>query len=716
MVVAAEELHKSCLIAPLETEHRVGIEIAADHPVLPANRRLRPVTPLSTLHPHQSCALPAVAMRATLANHRYPPPGRIDTPPPAGKLPPMFHTIPEMFAATVARFGGRPAFKIKEGAIFRAITFSQLDETVRDLAAGLIDLGVQGGDHVGLISDNRLGWILADLATLHAGAADVPRGADSTAEEIAYILAHADCAVAFLEDAEQLAKVEAIRDRLPKLATVIILDEQFTDGGKGVICFNELVRRGALRRTKGKDRVAERLAALTGDALATLIYTSGTTGEPKGVELTHANLLHQVNMVPQVIQFTPEDRFLTLLPPWHSFERAVEYIAIANGCSTAYTTIKEVAADLQLERPTYMASVPRIWESIYDKVVAKVAQEGRMKALLFRALLAAAERYRTLARIAAGDDARFVEHGYLRSKARQVGAAARAALWAPLYRIAYAKFEPIRQRTGGLLKAAVSGGGALPAHVDRFYDAVGLTILEGYGLTETAPVIAVRLPERPVPGTVGPPIPETQLRIVSEGGKEVEQGAIGIVQVRGPQVMRGYYKRPEATAKVLDKDGWLDTGDLGRLTVTGELAITGRAKDTIVLLGGENIEPVPIESALAASPYISQVMVVGQDRHQIGALIVPNRDQLAAFCTESGLACGELQEAVRHEAVRALFARELRAHVSAAAGFKPFEQVRRFRLLTREFAVGRELTHTLKMRRNVIAELYADEIERMFKR
>ncbi len=628
----------------------------------------------------------------------------------------MFYTIPEMFASTVDRFGGRPAFKVKEGGVFRAITYAQLNETVRDLATGLIDLGVKAGDHVGLISDNRLGWILADLAILHVGAADVPRGSDSTADEIAYILAHADCKLAFLENEAQLAKVEEVRERLPDLATVIILDEGFTEARKGVIPFDTVVRRGAKLRAKGKHRVAERVAAITGDTLATLIYTSGTTGEPKGVELTHLNLLHQVNVIPELIEFTPEDRFLTLLPPWHSFERAVEYIAIAHGCSTAYTSIKEVATDLQLERPTYMASVPRIWEAIYDKVVAKVAKEGRVKQLLFRGLVAVAMRYRELTRIANGDDARFVEHGYLREKGRQVWAGARAALLAPLYRLAYGKFAPIRQRTGGELKAAVSGGGALPAHVDLFYDAVGLTILEGYGLTETAPVICVRLPERPVPGTVGPPLPDTQLRIVGEGGRPVERGEIGVVQVRGPQVMRGYYKRPEATAAVLSEDGWLDTGDLGRLTVTGELAITGRAKDTIVLLGGENVEPVPIESALAASPYIAQVMVVGQDEKQLGALIVPDRDRLAAFCDESGLTCGELEEAVRHEAVRALFARELRSRVSAATGFKPYEQVRRFRLLTREFAVGRELTHTLKMRRNVIRELYAEEIERMFRR
>ncbi|RMF86712.1 MAG: long-chain fatty acid--CoA ligase, partial [Nitrospirae bacterium] len=323
----------------------------------------------------------------------------------------MYRTLPEMFAATVGRFGSRPAFKVKTEGVFRAITYAQLAETVRDLAAGLIDLGVKAGDHVGLISDNRLGWILADLAILHAGAADVPRGADSTAEEIAYILDHADCRLAFVEDAAQLAKVAEVRGRLPQLRRCIVIDETFTQEDKWAVPFDAVVRRGAALRAKGKDRVAERVAQLTPESLATLIYTSGTTGEPKGVELTHANLLHQVNVVPQLIHFSPEERFLSLLPPWHAFERAVEYIAIAHGCATAYTSVKELAADLALERPTYMASVPRIWEAIYDKVMAKVEREPRLKRTLFFALLRAAERYRHLARVAVGGDARFRDRG-----------------------------------------------------------------------------------------------------------------------------------------------------------------------------------------------------------------------------------------------------------------------------------------------------------------
>jgi long-chain acyl-CoA synthetase len=626
----------------------------------------------------------------------------------------MYTTLPEMFAATVAAHGHRPAFKVKDGEVFRSITFAQLDDSVRDFAAGLVDLGVAAGEHVGLIADNCLLWIISDLAILQVGAADVPRGSDSTADELAYILAHADVRVAVLENGEQLAKIDARRDRLPHLTTCIVMDEGFTETSKHVLRFDAVVERGAARRAKGDRSVEQRAAAVRRDDLATIIYTSGTTGEPKGVQLTHGNLLHQVNVVPDIIAFTPEDRFLSLLPPWHSFERAAEYVAIAYGCSTAYTTVKDVAADLLLERPTYMASVPRIWESIYDKVLAAVAKEGRRKAALFRRLVATAEAYKRLDRIARGAEPRYRVEGYFAEKITRAVARFRTAALAPLYRFANHKFAPIRAKTGGCLKGAISGGGALPDHVDRFFDAVGLEILEGYGLTETAPVLAVRRPGQVKLGTVGPVIPGTQVKIVGPAGESLDPGESGVIYVRGPQVMHGYYKRPDATGEVLSKDGWLNTGDLGRLTLTGELAITGRAKDTIVLLGGENVEPKPVEKALSESPYVGQVIVVGQDQKVLGALVVPNEEQVMAYCQEAGLPCGTYQEALVHDEIRSLLACEIRRLVSAERGFKPYERVRRFALLEEPFSVGRELTHTLKMRRNVIVEIYAEEIAAMF--
>ena len=492
------------------------------------------------------------------------------------------------------------------------------------------------------------------------------------------------------------------------------MDEGFTRTSKHVLRFDAVVERGARRRAKGDGALEDRGAAVRRDDLATIIYTSGTTGEPKGVQLTHGNLMHQVNVIADVVTFTPEDRFLSLLPPWHSFERAAEYVAIAYGCSTAYTTVKDLPADLLLERPTYMASVPRIWESIYDKVVAAVAKEGRRKSALFRRLVAIAESYKRRDRIARGAEPRYTVEGYFAEKATRAMARLHAMALAPLYRFADHKFAPIRAKTGGCLKGAISGGGALPAHVDRFFDAVGLQILEGYGLTETAPVIAVRIPGQVKLGTVGPVIPGTQVKIVGPGGESLAPGESGVIYVRGPQVMRGYYKRPEATAAVLSRDGWFNTGDLGRLTLTGELAITGRAKDTIVLLGGENVEPKPVEKALSESPYVGQVMVVGQDQKVLGALIVPNEEQVMGYCRDAGLDCATYAEALIHDEIRSLLACEIRRLVSAERGFKAYERVRRFALLPEPFSVGRELTHTLKMRRNVIAEIYSGEIAAMF--
>jgi long-chain acyl-CoA synthetase len=626
----------------------------------------------------------------------------------------MYTTLPEMFAATVAAHGHRPAFKVKDRDAFRAITFAQLDQSVRDFSAGLINLGVTAGEHVGLVADNCLPWIISDLAILHAGAADVPRGSDSTADELAYILGHAEVRVAILENGDQLTKIDARRERLPHLSTCIVMDEGFTETSKHVLRFDAVVERGGALRAKGDRALEERAAAIRRDDLATIIYTSGTTGEPKGVQLSHGNLLHQVNVIPDVVTFTPEDRFLSLLPPWHSFERAAEYVAIAYGCSTAYTSVKDVGADLLLERPTYMASVPRIWESIYDKVLVTVAKQGRRKAALFRGLIAIAEAYKRLDRIARGAEPRYEVQGYFAEKATRAVARVRATALAPLYRLADRKFAPIRAKTGSCLKGAISGGGALPAHVDRFFDAVGIEILEGYGLTETAPVLAVRLPGQAKLGTVGPVIPGTQVKIVGPSGESLAPGETGVIHVKGPQVMRGYYKRSDATQAVLSRDGWLNTGDLGRLTLTGELAITGRAKDTIVLLGGENVEPKPVEKALSESPYVAQVMVVGQDQKALGALIVPNEEQVMAHCKEAGLACATYPEALVHDEIRSLFTCEMRRLVCAERGFKPHERVRRFALLPEPFSVGRELTHTLKMRRNVIAQMYADEIAGMF--
>jgi long-chain acyl-CoA synthetase len=577
---------------------------------------------------------------------------------------------------------------------------------------------VRRGDKIGLISDNRPEWIVADLACISIGTPDVPRGSDTTPKEIEFILGHAGATAAFVEDARQLERVLAMRGRVRGLRLVVVLDPGYSE--EQLPCdvhrLEDLIAKGRELRAGGDRRLEEARGAIRPADVATIIYTSGTTGEPKGVVLAHRNLMQNIAVLPGHLQITNEDLFISLLPPWHVFERMVEYVAIAAGACQFYSGIRTLAADMARERPTFMASVPRVWEGIYGRVVANIAKEPATKRRVFELLLAASKRFIFAYKVLQGRDTLYRRPGVAARAAAVLRALTTVVLLSPVYAFAQRKFAAIRARTGGRLRAAVSGGGALPPYVDEFFAAAGITLLEGYGLTETSPVLAIRTFDRQVLGTVGQPIPGTEVRIVDEQGRDLPQGEKGIVLCRGGQVMLGYHKRPEETAKVLSDDGWFNTGDLGRMTTRGELSLTGRAKETIVLLGGENVEPTPIEEALKESPFISQVMVVGQDKKHLGALIVLTieaaRDWLAARGVADKLSASEV---CAREEVFALVKSELHRLLTEERGFKYYERIPRFALLEREFAVGEELTQTMKMRRSVIAERYAARIESLFR-
>ena len=628
----------------------------------------------------------------------------------------MAETVAGMFLEVVGRHGGRPAFRHRTGETLVTYTYAELAERVEALATALIALGIRRGDRVGLISDNRPEWIVSDLACINIGAPDVPRGSDTTPKEIEYILGHSGAAAAFVEDNRRLGRVLEMRARLPELKLVVVLDPGYEgELPCDVHRLEDLIGKGRALRAGGDRRLEESRGAVGPGDIATIIYTSGTTGEPKGVMLAHRNLMHNIRVLPDLLQITHEDLFISLLPPWHIFERMVEYVAIAAGACQFYSGIRTLAADMAREKPTFMASVPRVWEGIYGRVTANIAKEPPAKQRVFGLLLAASRRTVHARKVLQGRDTVFAAPGAAVRLARVLGAAATVALLAPAYGFAQKKFAAIRERTGGRLRAAVSGGGALPPYVDEFFAAVGLTLLEGYGLTETSPMLAIRTFDRQVLGTVGLPAPGTEIRIVDEKGRDLPQGEKGIVLCRGAQVMLGYYRRPEETAKVLAADGWFNTGDLGRLTVHGELALTGRAKETIVLLGGENVEPTPIEEALKESPYIAQVMVVGQDKKHIAALVVPGFEAVRAWLAARGVAGSPTDaELGAREDVRELVKAELRRLLTEERGFKYYERIPRVALLEREFAVGEELTQTMKMRRNVIAERYAAQIEALF--
>jgi len=629
----------------------------------------------------------------------------------------MAETVSGMFQQVVGTHGGRPAFRYHAGEDFAGITFFELAARVEALATALLDLGVAPGQKFGLISDNRPEWILCDLACISIGVPDVPRGSDSTVREIEYILGHAEVSGVFVEDARQLERIAPLRERLPGLRFVVVMDPDWAGPvTAGLYRLGDLIERGRDLRARGDRRFEAARDAIRPDDIATIIYTSGTTGEPKGVVLTHRNLMQNVNVLPGHLQITHEDLFITLLPPWHIFERMVEYVAIAAGACQTYSCIRTLGVDMAREKPTFMASVPRVWEGILGRVTSNIAKEPAAKQRIFGILLGASKRFTTASKILQGRDTLYDAPTPAARLVTVLRAVTTVVLLAPVYVFAQKKFAAIRMRTGGRLRAAISGGGALPPYVDEFFSAVGITLLEGYGLTETSPVLAARTFDRLVHGTVGRPIPGTEIRIVDEQGRDLPQGQKGIVLCRGGQVMLGYYKRPEETAQALSPDGWFNTGDLGRLTIRGELSLTGRAKDTIVLLGGENIEPQPIEDALKESPYLAQIMIVGQDKKHLGALIVLNfdavRDWLAAQGAVGGMSPEEL---CKRPEVHALMKKELHRLLTEERGFKYYERVPRFALQSREFAVGDEMTQTMKLRRNVIQESRAEQIASLFR-
>ncbi len=629
--------------------------------------------------------------------------------------------LASLFLEVGDRWGDLPSFSTRRhDGTFHAVSYRQWRDRSLSLASALIELGVKAGDHVAILSDNCFEWILADAAVQMCGAADVPRAADVTVGEIAYILDHADVGVAFVENIAVLERVLSVRDSLPKLRHLVVmehgLDEHPLPGD--ALRLRDLEIRGEVLRLEGDCRPEERIAAIRPEDLYTIIYTSGTTGVPKGVQLSHRSILSQVKNLP--FSLSPSDRALSILPVWHVYERVFEMLSVASGLHTYYSSLRHLGEDLRAVRPTIMASAPRLWEGLHRRILSTVEKASPLRRSLFHA-------------------ARISSHAVRRGEAffsrRQVDLTGRslpvslllgvrhAAAWLvfllPFLLLDAIVLSKLREVVGGCFRGTISGGGALPPHVDDFFNDIGIPVLEGYGLTESGTVLAVRTWEHLVIGTVGPAFPGTDLRIVDTvtgailypdpSRHDLGRGRRGEIHAKGPQLMSGYHKDPAKTEQVL-RDGWLATGDLGLITFNGCLKIVGRCKETIVLLGGENVEPLPIESKLLESPLIDQCMVVGQDQKQLGVLVVPS---LAGFAA-AGIEAAELPALNARPDSHAMIREEIRRLVGASSGFKPFERIAVSELLDVPFQVGEELTMTFKLKRHVIAEKYAAKIEKMF--
>jgi len=614
--------------------------------------------------------------------------------------------------------------KDKSGA-WQSITYGQFASLVERFGAGLLAHGVKRGDHVGVISDNRREWMIANLGILGVGAADVPRGSDTMPDEAAYILRHADCVVSLAENAEQVRKILGKKADLPLLKSIIVVDDDVGSASSAsgasagsavqIISFAQIMDLGRQKLAADPAAFQREMDAGTAEELATIIYTSGTTGEPKGVMLTHSNFLHNLRTIPDVIDVGPGDVFLSVLPVWHSLERIIDNVVLSLGATMAYS--KPVGhimlADMAAVRPTVMVSVPRIWEGVRAAIYRNVNEEGGIKKVMFGFFVAVCGAHAVAAVLVRGLYPQFRRRSLVIDFL--LGIVPFLALY-PLKELGdLLAFRKIKARLGGRFRFTVSGGGALPAHVDRFFQAAGVLLLEGYGLTETTPVVSVRHQYHPVPGTIGPLLAEQQVRLLDpDTGKEVGPGTKGVIHLKGPNIMKGYYKRPDKTAEVLSADGWLDTGDLGMITWRGELKIIGRTKATIVLLGGENVEPVPIEDTIRESEYIDQVMVVGQDQKYLAALLVANDEALEKYAEHQEIAYLTTTDLREDSRILELVNDEIQSRVCAKRGFREFERVFRFKLLPKHFEVGVELSRKEEVMRHVVDRIYAKEIASLF--
>ncbi len=544
------------------------------------------------------------------------------------------------------------------------------------LAVGLEKLGVGRGDRVMLLTDNRPEWHMVDLATVDLGAADVPVYGTLTPSQIAYQVKDSGSTVAVAENAEQMGKFLEIRGECPSLAHLIQIEGPCVDG---VLSLAEVVDSG----TNGdcEDLFWQRAEKVAAEDLLTLIYTSGTTGQPKGVTLTHENLVQNVLPSAERALIDPDDFCLEFLPLCHVFERMLGYLYMYRGVTKAYCSVYHVGDLLTTIRPTVFASVPRIYEKVYDKVMDAVSTSSGLRRGLFNWALETGRR--------ATPDV--IE-----------GRRASGLAFALADKLVLSK---VRERLGGRLRFCVSGGAPLPLFINEFFHAIGIRILEGYGLTETSPVVAVNgiAPGMTRLGTVGKAISNVEARIADDGE----------LCVKGPSIMKGYWNLPEKTAEVFDRDGFFLTGDIAEIDGDGFIRITDRKKDIIVTAGGKNIAPQPIEAELKRSSLVDNAVIIGDRRPYLVVLLSPNSEGLEKWAESEGVSGASIEELTAHPRVLEAFAAVV---ASTNAGLASYEQIKKHRVLPLMLSIDDgTLTPTLKVKRRVVEQQYSDLIEAMYR-
>ena len=594
----------------------------------------------------------------------------------------MTETLAELFYSSVDHYLKPDHLKVKKDGAWAEISSTDLRVAVEETAAGFESLGLKTADRVGILGENRPEWLYADLATLCSRATAVTIYPSLPASQILYILKDSGARIVVASNQVQAEKVLSVKAQAPDLQHVVVMDDTAVMGTQTLASVRELGRRAL---APDKDLIRRRAATVRPDDLATLIYTSGTTGDPKGVMLTHANLGSNIETCAAEIFsiLGPKDSVLSFLPLCHVFERmGGEFVMLKRGCTIAYAeSFEKVPQNLLEIRPTILISVPRLYEKVMGRVRDKVAAAPPLRQKLFA----------------------FAEAtGRAAFEAKQRGESLSPWLALKLAVVERLVLHTVRAGLGGCIRIAVSGGAALPKEIGMFFGSMGLPILEGYGLTETSPVISVNTPRHSRLGSVGKPIADVEVRIAVDGE----------ICVRGPNVMRGYYNKPEATAEVIDHEGFFHTGDIGRLDEDGYLHITDRKKDLIVTSAGKNVAPQPIESLLKAHPLIAELVMVGNGHNFLAALVVPNFEALGRAAAQAGIPTESRDELIADS--RAIELVE-QAIASMSGDLAPYEKIKKITLLPKDFTIDAgELTPTLKVKRRVVEAKYKDLIDRMY--
>jgi long-chain acyl-CoA synthetase len=596
-----------------------------------------------------------------------------------------FRTIPEMFIEVSERYQDtKAAFQHKVNDVYISITHNELRERVECFALGLLNLGIRKGDRIGIVSENRIEWAITDLAIACIGAVDVPIYTTLTPKQEHYIFSDCSASAVVVSNQFQLNKILEVKSELPELRHIIVINDDFKSDDVAVKSMNYIINRGSeIRSSEERKKILqEHIKNIDENDLLTIIYTSGTTGNPKGVMLTHKNIVSNVKSSVQAVDFKETDRFLTYLPWCHSYERTTGYYAaFSAGATIAFVeAIETISTNIKEFKPTYMTTVPKLLEKVRKRIFSNMEQESKMKQRIFNWA------------VNVGID-------YVRAHHSQ-GAS-------PFQKLNYILadklvFSKIREKIGVENIKFVSGGAPLAPEVCEFFLAVGYIVLEGYGLTEASPVVSVNRPDNLETGTVGMPLPGVEVKIAEDGE----------ILVKGPNVMKGYWGDEISTRTAIDEEGWLYTGDVGVFTLKGNLKITDRKKNIFVSSGGKNIAPQPIENVLCQSPYIDQCVLIGDKREYITALITPDFEQLKVLADSFGIKYSIPSELVSNPNIIKVIKNDIDR---LQKDFAKYERVRKFHLLSEPFTIENgELTPKLSIRRHVVERKFNDLIERMY--